>query len=243
MKSFLISNLFYINNIFLDPLEQFETAHSYDILYNSSLFIFILAAFSYLITEKSLNFFLSDDFIDNLLLDLIISNLPKDLYYVYYILYPIFLLIFSSNMSGLFAFGFTETASVPLVFLFSFTIFFGILLTGIDRKRNFILNSFLPAGTPASILKLLIVIEIISYSTRLISLALRLLANMISGHILLKILISFVWILFFSSTFFSYLFFIPWVLVLSVLGLEILIAFLQSYVFVFLSIVFIKEIV
>lgn len=225
-----------------DPLEQFELGYFFDVFFYSSFFVFIFSIFIFILLEKSLNFFVGDNFVSNLVSDLIKSNLQSDLYYVYYILYPMFLFIFSANISGLFAYGYTETAAVPLVFLFSSVMFFGIFFTGLDRKRSFILNSFLPQGTPSSILKLLIVIELISYGTRLISLALRLLANMISGHILLKILISFVWILFFSSGFFSYFFFLPWVIVLSVLCLEILIAFLQSYVFIFLSIVFIKEI-
>lgn len=178
--------------IFFDPLEQFELGYFFDLFFYDSFIIFIFSIITFTLVEKSLNLFIGENFIDSLVVGLIKSNLPSDLSYVYYILHPIFLLIFSSNISGLFAYGFTETATVPLVFLFSFVIFFGVFFTGLDRKRNYILNSFLPSGTPSAILKLLIIIEIISYSTRLISLALRLLANMISGHILLKILISFV---------------------------------------------------
>jgi len=178
--------------LFYDPLEQFELGYFYDSFFYGSFLVFSFAVFIFILLEKSLNVFIGENFIDLLIRDLIKSNLSQDLYYIYYILQPVFFLIFSANIAGLFAYGFTETATVPVVFMLSFTIFFGILFTGIDRKRNFILNSFLPQGTPGAILKLIVFIEVVSYSTRLISLALRLLANMISGHILLKILISFV---------------------------------------------------
>jgi F-type H+-transporting ATPase subunit a len=180
------------NFLVYDPLEQFEMGYFYDSFFYGSFLVFSLAAFLFILLEKSLNVFIGENFIDLLIRDLIKSNLPQDFYYVYYILQPVFFFFFYANIAGLFAYGFTETATVPVVFMLSFTIFFGILFTGIDRKRNFILNSFLPQGTPDAILKLIVFIEVVSYSTRLISLALRLLANMISGHILLKILISFV---------------------------------------------------
>jgi len=185
------NNNFFFNYIF-DPLEQFELGSFFDLGYSDSYAYFLLSFFTYIVLEKSINFFSYDVSLKSLIKNLIYANLPKDLHYMYFILYPTFLFVFSANISGLFAYGFTETSTIPLVFLLSFFMFFGILFTGIDRKRNFFFNNFLPSGTPASILKLLITIEIISYLTRLISLALRLLANMISGHILLKILISFV---------------------------------------------------
>lgn len=179
-------------SVLYDPLEQFELSIFFDLFNSDSLFFFMLAAGVYFLIEKSINMSLADDFIKILIKDLTVSNLPEDLHYFYYILYPFFIIIFSSNISGLFFFSYTETAVIQMVFLLSSTAFFGILLTGIDRKRSFFLNLFLPQGTPAAILKLLILIEIVSYATRLISLALRLLANMISGHILLKILIGFI---------------------------------------------------
>jgi len=173
-------------------LEQFEVGYLFDVFVHEKVLLFYSAVFLFFIIEKALNLFVMENFIGLLLADLIRSNLPKKLHYTYYILLPMFMSIFAANITGLFAFAFTETASVPLVFLFSAITFTGIFLTALDINRNYFLNTFLPKGTPNAILKLIIFIEFVSYCTRLISLALRLLANMISGHILLKILISFV---------------------------------------------------
>jgi len=142
--------------------------------------------------EKTINLFYGEEFIRLLLIDLIESNLPEDLHYLYYILYPCFVTVFSANIVGMFSFSFTETTGMPLVLTLSAGVFFGVFITGLQRKGRFLLGGFLPPGTPLAIGKLLIAIEVISYTTRVASLALRLMANMISGHILLKILVGFV---------------------------------------------------
>lgn len=228
--------------LFTDPLEQFENTLIYDLYFFKGLWSFLIITLFVVIFEKILVYYFNESFLNNLIINLIKNNLPVQGYYIYYILSPLFILLFSMNISGLFVFVFTETSVVPVVFLFSFIMFFGFLFTVFDNQRHYFLNFFLPFGTPFAITKFIIFIEIVSYFTRLISLAVRLLANMVSGHILLKILTSFVWIIIISNTFFSFLFFIPWVIVCAVLCLEILIAFLQSYVFIFLNIIFFKEI-
>ena len=88
-------------------------------------------------------------------------------------------------------FSYTTTSSAVITFFLSIGVFIGITLVGIDYLREDFLNLFLPSGSPIRILKLLIFIETVSYLIRALSLAVRLFANMVSGHSLLKILSGF----------------------------------------------------
>jgi len=88
-------------------------------------------------------------------------------------------------------FGFTITSHIIVTFGLAFTFFVGINIIGVKRHGLHMLSLFLPAGAPLALAPLLVIIEIVSYSFRVISLALRLFANMMSGHCLLKILAGF----------------------------------------------------
>ena len=132
------------------------------------------------------------------------------------------------------------TSAFIFTLLLSFVIFcliniFAIIKLGFSQ----FLKLFLPGGTPLPIIILLVLIEIISYSARLLSLAIRLFANMMSGHALLKISIGFSFILFLSLSFIGVG---PWLIVVVIFLLEILIAFLQAYVFVILITIYLNDV-
>jgi len=119
----------------------------------------------------------------------------------------------------------------------------GITVIGIERYGMHFLDRFLPAGVPYLIVPLLMVIEIISYFMRFFSLAIRLFANMVSGHILIKILISASWSLLSLVSGVSFFAIAISGLCLVIFVLELFIAFLQAYVFTFLSAVYLSEVV
>lgn len=112
----------------------------------------------------------------------------------------IFLFILFSNIVGIIPFGFTITCSFIIAFFCSFIIFFSINCIAI-YKTGFLpfLGIFKPSGAPLVIAPLLILIELVSYFARLLSLAIRLFANMMSGHALLKILGSFSFVILTST--------------------------------------------
>jgi ATP synthase subunit 6 len=107
------------------------------------------------------------------------------------LLFSIFLFLLFSNILGLIPFAFTTTSHIVVTFGLAFMFFVGINLIGIKHHGLHMLSLFLPAGSPLALAPLLVAIEIVSYSFRVISLALRLFANMMSGHCLLKILVGF----------------------------------------------------
>ena len=106
------------------------------------------------------------------------------------IFYYLFLFILFSNFVGVIPFSYTTTSLLILPFFLSITFFGGIVFITIRKFKFKFFSGFLPSGVPFLIAPFLIVIEFISYFMRFFSLAIRLFANMLSGHILIKILIS-----------------------------------------------------
>lgn len=163
--------------------------------------------------------------------NLLVENVGASdmVYFIYLFVIMVFVLL--SNFIGLVPFAFTVTSHLAVTFCIAYISFFGLNLIGILLHGFEFFSLFLPNGAPLLIAPFLIIIEIISYIARVFSLSIRLFANMMSGHTLLKILSSFGWNLFCMATIGSLLFFIPALIVTAVTGLETAIAFLQAYVF------------
>ena len=125
------------------------------------------------------------------------------------------------------------------------TYFYALFIIALRFKNIYFFSIFYPSGVPIFIIPALILIEIVSYFSRVFSLAIRLFANIMSGHILIKILSQFALLLFFSS-FYNFIiffaFFFSFFIIILVFCLEIGVAFIQSYVFVILKLIYIKEI-
>ena len=107
------------------------------------------------------------------------------------ILYFLFLFILFANLFGLIPFTFTITSSFVVTFFLAATHFIGINIIGVYKNGRKFLDLFLPSGVPLVIAPFLVIIELISYIAKVFSLSIRLFANMMSGHALLKILIGF----------------------------------------------------
>lgn len=106
--------------------------------------------------------------------------------------YTTFSLLCLSNLVGMIPYSITVTSHLTITMFFSTALFLGSNIIGVCYLRQSFFALFLPEGVPLLITPFLILIEYVSYISRIFSLAIRLFANMLSGHILLKILISFV---------------------------------------------------
>jgi ATP synthase subunit 6 len=102
---------------------------------------------------------------------------------------------------------------------------------------------FLPQGAPKQLLPLLFVIEIISYLARIFSLAIRLFANLMSGHTLLKILAGFAWLMFLNGGVATFGALFPFLIIFLVTGLELAIGALQAYVFCMLLCLYYNDVI
>ena len=135
----------------------------------------------------------------------------------------------------------------PLVFtLYIFIIFANLVgmvpysYTVTKHKINF-LSLFLPSGAPIALAPLLVPLEFISYSFRVVSLAVRLFANMMAGHTLLKVIVGFSWTMLGipGITYIAHYF--PLVVILLLIGLEIGVALIQAYVFAILTCIYLSD--
>ena len=148
--------------------------------------------------------------------------------------FSLFMFILFSNMLGLIPYSFTSTSHIIVTFGMAIVVFIGVTLIGIIRHKAKFLSLFVPSGVPAVLLVLLVPIELISYLTRPVSLALRLFANMMAGHTLLKVFGGFVVALGVFGVF-------PLFAIVALYGLELIVAFLQAYVFTVLTCLYLND--
>lgn len=175
-------------------------------------------------------------------LQILLQNAGKESQLLFPLFFTIsnFLLIF--NLLGMLPYGFTITSHLSVTFSISFILFIFFNIIGCYKHKLNYLSLFLPSGTPFIIMPFLFLIEVLSYLSRLFSLAIRLFANMMSGHTLLKILTTFI----FSSCSMGSLYFllnlVPIFILHFIILMEIAIAVLQVYVFFVLSAIYLKDV-
>ena len=148
--------------------------------------------------------------------------------------FSVFMFVLFGNLLGMTPYSFTFTSHIVVTFALAFFIFIGVTILGFVKHGLHFFSFFLPPGTPWVMAPLLIPIEVISYLSRPISLSVRLFANMLAGHTLLKVIASFIGVLGVYGV-------LPLALVTMLTGLEILIAFLQAYVFAILTCLYIND--
>jgi ATP synthase subunit 6 len=244
--------LYLKNTIAQDPLEQFEIMPlsfcGGSFAFNT-LALFLLANVLLMAALfASFNFNISNtyDYVLYNLYQLVRSMVKENLFIqrqqYFAILFYLFMTILLANLIGLLPYSFTITSSFVFTFFLSLLHFIGVNLIGTTRHRYFLFNLFLPSGSPLAITPFLIFIEAVSYVARVFSLSIRLFANMMSGHALLKILIGFSWALLTSGSVLLVVSVVPWVIVTAVMFLELLIAFLQAYVFTILVTLYINDV-
>jgi F-type H+-transporting ATPase subunit a len=157
-------------------------------------------------------------------------------------IYTIFHFILFSNLVGMIPYSSTPTVEIIMTLTLAFTILIGVLIMGFFSHKLYLFAVFLPAGTPLPLIFLMVPLEILAYLTRTLSLGLRLAVNLITGHILGKVLISFIWLAYLNNVSFIILT-LPLLLVSLFLSLELLIAYLQAYIFTFITCITIRDII
>lgn len=157
------------------------------------------------------------------------------------IVFTTFIYILTANLLGLIPFSFATTAQIIVAFGLSFSLFIGVTTIGLMYHGLRFLSFFMPSGAPIGLAPLLVIIEIISYIFRPISLGVRLFANITAGHSLLAIIAGFGWSIGTSGTVYAVLSLIPIVVIVVIFGLELAVAFLQAYVFAVLFCIYLKD--
>lgn len=152
------------------------------------------------------------------------------------LVFSLFMFVLFSNLAGMVPYSFTATSHIIVTFALALLVFFGT--TGLAIYKHGIgkfLHFFLPQGTPWWMAPLMYFIELFSYLARPISLSVRLAANMMAGHTMLKVIAGFVVMLGFIGGW------LPFALLIVLTGFEIGIAILQAYIFTVLTCVYLND--
>ena len=150
-------------------------------------------------------------------------------------IFSLFMFVLFCNMFGMIPYTFTVTSHIIVTFMLASFIFISVTIIGFIKHGFGYLKLFVPSGVPAILLPLIVVIEIISYLSRPISLSVRLFANMMAGHTMMKVFGGFVISLGIVGGW------LPLSFSVALTGLEILVAFLQAYVFAILTCIYLND--
>jgi F-type H+-transporting ATPase subunit a len=154
--------------------------------------------------------------------------------------FTLFIFVLCSNFFGMIPGSFTVTSQIAVTFALASLVILTVIVTGFAKHGIGFLKLFVPAA-PWYLLILLVPIEVISFLTRPISLSVRLFANMLAGHTMLAVFGGFVVLLGGAGGVLSLLSIAPMALIVAIMLLELLVAFLQAYVFAILTCIYLNE--
>ncbi len=157
------------------------------------------------------------------------------------LVFSLFMFICVSNLVGIIPYTFTVSSHIIVTAALALLVFFIVLFYGFYKNGLKFFKLFVPSGVPIYILPLVVFIEVISFFLKPVSHSVRLFANMLAGHIALKVFASFVGML-------GAIGFVGWVgavlplgLTIALTALELLVAFLQAYVFAILTCIYLND--
>jgi F-type H+-transporting ATPase subunit a len=248
-----------IHNIFLSsPLEQFaiislipfHIGNFYFSFTNSSLFMLLTTGFflllCYFVTQNGGKLVptrwqsfveMIFEFVSNLVEEQVGSKGKQ----YFPLIFTLFTFLLFSNLIGMIPYSFTTTSHLIITFSLSVSVFIAVTIIGFQIHGIHFFSFLLPPGAPLPLAPFLVVIELVSYSFRAISLGVRLFANMMAGHTLVKILSGFAWTMLSVGGIMYVVSFIPFLVVFALTFLEVGVACLQAYVFTILTCIYLND--
>jgi F-type H+-transporting ATPase subunit a len=156
--------------------------------------------------------------------------------------FSLFMFVLTLNMLGLIPYAFTVTSHIIITAALAITVFLTVLIYGLMRHGLHFFNLFVPKGVPVYILPLIVGIEILSFISRPISHSVRLFANMLAGHITLKVFAGFIILMGSAMGAIGWVGgILPFAMIVILMALELLVAFLQAYVFAILTCIYLND--
>jgi F-type H+-transporting ATPase subunit a len=157
------------------------------------------------------------------------------------LVFSLFMFVLVANLFGMFPYFFTVTSHIIVTFALALLVIGTVVVYGFWKHGLHFLKLFVPSGVPGVLIPLVVAIEVISFLSRPISLSVRLFANMLAGHITLKVFAGFVT----SLSAFGAIGWagavLPLAMTVALTGLEFLVAFLQAYVFAVLTCMYLND--
>lgn len=160
----------------------------------------------------------------------------------YSLVYILFVYLMVCNLQGLLPFTFTVTSHIINTFFLALTVILYVTCTIIQKQGfKYLLALFMPSGTPMVLGYLLIPIEILSFLFKVVSLSVRLFANIMAGHTLLKVILGFAWTILSVSEVYYFINIFPVTVLLLLTILEIAVSVIQAYVFSILTCLYLRD--
>lgn len=234
------------------PLKQFEVKPLVDATFNiagheihftnSSLFMILAVLASVLFVKMGMRkgtlvpgrFQTLVEMTHDVVAGLVNENVGSEGQKYFGLIFSIFIFVLFGNLLGMIPYGFTFTSHIIVTFALALFIFLGVTVIGLIKHGKHFFSFFLPEGVPIYIIPIFVPIEVISYLTRPISLSVRLFANMLAGHTLMKMLAIFT----VSLGAFGFL---PMLFNMVMIGFEVFVALLQAYIFTLLSCLYLND--
>ena len=250
-----------MNNLFIfSPLSQFEVHNLIGVnapilgnlhlnltnlsLYSIFVFLTILGLHVYANNDSkiipnnwSISFESSFQSLNSMVREQIGANM--EIYFPF--IYSIFFYILIANLISNVPYSFAVTASGVVSLGLSLTIFIGVTILALSIHGIKFFSFFIPSGTPLALVPLLVLIELVSYLARAVSLGVRLFANITAGHTLLKILSTYLFKLFTGNLLIAILTLIPFAIFLALVGLELAVSLIQAFVFTLLVCSYLRD--
>jgi F-type H+-transporting ATPase subunit a len=173
--------------------------------------------------------------------DMVVAQVGEEGRRFFPFVFTLFMFILFGNMLGLFPYAFTFTSHITVTFALAATVFVLVTAVAIALHGRKFFGYFMPEGAPMWLAPIIIPVEIVSYLSRPISLSVRLFANMMAGHVMLKVFATFVVMLAGLGTVGPVLSLMPLALNIALVAFEVLVAFLQAYVFAILTCIYLHD--
>ena len=243
----------------MDPIHQFEIHNLFKIgqigdhaIYftNSSAYMLVSVAVIFLLAVGGLRgrqlvpgrFQSMAEVSYEFVATMIRSNAGQEGMKFFPLVYSIFMFILVTNVVSIIPYTFSVTSQIIITATFALLVFFTVLIYGFYKNGLKFFKIFVPAGIPIYILPLVVAIEIVSFLSRPLSHSVRLFANMLAGHITLKVFAGFVAMLGTSLGAIGWLGgMVPLAMTIALTALELLVAFLQAYVFAILTCIYLND--
>jgi ATP synthase subunit 6 len=242
------------------PLEQFQIIPvcvfrlgAFDFSISNATFIILIGLFGfinlfYMVFAKDFNLYMIPsrlqyffELIYETILTMVVDSVGLRAQKYFPFILSIFLFVLIANVIGLVPYSFTITSHLIVTFSLALGTFVGINIICIKEHGFNFFSLFLPAGSSLGLAFLLVPIEFVSYIFRPISLAVRLFANMMAGHTLLKVIAGFSWSMLLGSGLIFCAHIFPLIILVILMGLELAVACIQAYVFTILSCIYLND--
>jgi len=211
------------------------------------MIVFIFSCYILLSFRKNKKSILFDLFrsIYKFMYNLVSSYLPSEGKKYFPFFFYLFMFIALSNLIGILPYSFTITSHLSITFALAFIVWFGCTIAGFVRHGFRFFSLFFPRGVPFVLVPFLVGIEIVSYLFRSVSLALRLFANIVAGHILLDTLALFIHSSIYPAVFTlssTLIVILPFGMCIVLILFELIVAVLQAYIFIVLSCIYMSDV-